>query len=364
MSMNGEEINKILKQVGIVPETVKHGGEIRVALRYKSSYELNEAVNKIAGRKWSRTLSSWHIPRDKNLLEEFVCRLNVLVSNQTVKHDIHLANYLQQLQLKAYSHATRKSYKCDFVAFATYFSNQNLEDISKEQIENFLAHIQSERKLGESSMNVYVNAIKFFYEKVLGKPRAYYQITRAKRAQQLPIVLAQSEVERLFNAAENPKHKVILFTAYSAGLRVSEVASLKITDFDKLRMQIHIKAAKGKKDRIVMFSPKLKEILRAYYLKYKPVYWLFEGSKGEPFSVRGIQNIFAVAKAKAGIRKKGNTHLMRHSFATHLLESGIDIRIIQELLGHSHVNTTMKYTQVSQKTINRVQSPLDKLNLK
>jgi site-specific recombinase XerD len=167
----------------------------------------------------------------------------------------------------------------------------------------------------------------------------------------------------MFNSITNLKHKVILFVGYSAGLRVSEIVNLKISDIYSGSMQIRIEQGKGKKDRMVMLSEKVLVLLRAYYTKYKPVYWLFEGPKGEQYSVRSVQQILKRAKSLAGIVHKGSVHTLRHSFATHLLEGGTDLRLIQELLGHTSIKTTVIYTHITDTSKAKVKSPLDKLNL-
>ena len=166
----------------------------------------------------------------------------------------------------------------------------------------------------------------------------------------------------LLQKMTNLKHRTMIMTGYAAGLRVSEIVRLTIGDIDSKRMTIHIRGAKGKKDRIVPLSKKLLETLRNYYRQYRPINYLFEGQYGGAYSTRSAQSILMEAKQKAGIHKKGSIHSLRHSYATHLMESGTDIRIIQELLGHNTIKTTMLYTHVSKKDITRIESPLDKLN--
>jgi len=193
------------------------------------------------------------------------------------------------------------------------------------------------------------------------REREFYDLPRPKKPFKLPSVLAEEEVISLVQKIENIKHRAIILAGYSAGMRVSEIINLKVNDIDSKRMMIHIKAAKGKKDRMVPLSKRLLETLRDYYRKYKPKEYLFEGQTGESYSSRSIQLILSAAKLKAKVKKKGSTHMLRHSYATHLLESGTDIRIIQELLGHNSIKTTMRYTHVSRKSLDKVGSPLDKL---
>jgi Site-specific recombinase XerD len=216
-------------------------------------------------------------------------------------------------------------------------------------------------KLSASEQNQKINSIKFFYEKVLNRPKEVYEIPRPKKPFQLPGVFSENEVRRILDAEENLKHKCILCLAYAGGLRVSEIINLKISDIDSDRMIIHIKNSKGKKDRIVMLSQKLLIILREYYKSYKPKAYLFEGMNGGKYSARSIQSLLKTIKKRAGVTKRGSVHTLRHSFATHLFEGGTDILSIKKLLGHNSLRTTMIYTHISKEHINKIQSPLDKL---
>jgi site-specific recombinase XerD len=199
---------------------------------------------------------------------------------------------------------------------------------------------------------------------VLGREKLFWEIPRPKKPQILPKLLNESELAKLFNALTNRKHKAMLFTAYSAGLRVSEIVNLKIADIDSKRMQIFIERAKGKKDRYVNLSPVLLDILRNYIKKYtpRPRIYLFESEQTfTAYPSRTIQQIFSKAKNKAGIRKEVGIHSLRHSFATHLLDKGTDIRYIKDLLGHFDIKTTERYLHVSKQNLVNIISPLDDL---
>lgn len=226
---------------------------------------------------------------------------------------------------------------------------------------DYLVSVRNKEKWSASEQNGTVNAIKFFYEKVLQRPREVYDLPRAKKPFQLPTVFAEEEIKKIFDATENLKHKTILCLAYAAGLRVSEIVNLKIENIDSKRMVMLIQQAKGQKDRIVMLSGKLLLLFRAYYKEYKPKKYLFEGQFSEQYSPCSIQLILKAAKQKAGIKKKGSIHALRHSFATHLLESGTDLLSIKSLLGHNSLRTTAIYTHISKKHLSKIQSPLDKL---
>jgi len=207
------------------------------------------------------------------------------------------------------------------------------------------------------------NAIKFYYERVLGGQRNVYLIDRPKGEKTLPVVLDQEEVCAILNATTNLKHKAILMTIYSAGLRISEAINLKINAIDSQRMQIRVEQAKGKKDRYTVLSVKTLEVLRQYFQVYKPKVWLFEGQTGGQYSDRSIQAILKDAVAKTKIIKRVTVHTLRHSFATHLLENGTDLRYIQTLLGHESSKTTEIYTHVTTKGFEQIKSPLDKLDI-
>lgn len=272
--------------------------------------------------------------------------------------------YLQKLLELRYSESTYKTYRLAFEEFVNYFSEQNLENITQEQITDYLRYLVNDRKISISVQNTTINAIKFYYEKVLGGKRTFYHLDRPRTEKTLPEVMSEEQVADLLNSIDNLKHKAILMTIYSAGLRISEAINLRISDIDSKRMQIRIEQAKGKKDRYTLLSVKTLEVLKKYFLAYKPKLWLFEGQNGGKYSIKSIQKIFHNAKEKAKINKKVTVHTLRHSFGTHLLENGTDLRYIQVLLGHSSSKTTEIYTHITTKGFDKIVSPMDKLNLK
>lgn len=272
-----------------------------------------------------------------------------------------LAAYIALLKLKNYSSNTILVYRNWFLLFLTHFPGHKPSAITKPEILDFLIRFRNSPKWSATSQNQLINAIKYFYEKLLCRQAEIYDLPRAKKPEQLPTVFDESEILAIIKATDNLKHKTILCLAYAGGLRVSEIVNLKIYDVDSKRMVITLRQAKGKKDRQIMLAEKLLIMLRAYYKEYKPKVWMFEGQGGEQYSARSIQLILARAKEKAGVHKKGSIHAIRHSFATHLLESGTDLLSIKQLLGHNSLRTTMAYTHVSKKHISKIQSPLDKL---
>ncbi len=269
--------------------------------------------------------------------------------------------YVGLLKLKNYSDATIKVYRTLFIIFLCHFSGHKPSTITKNEVMDFLLAYRNSEKWSATIQNQFISAIKFFFEELLKRPKEFYDLPRAQKPEQLPAVFAEEEVKQLILATENLKHRSMLCLAYAGGLRVSEIVNVKITDVDSKRMVIILRQAKGKKDRQVMLSEKLLVMLREYFKEFKPKIWLFEGQSGGQYSTRSVQEVIQQAKQKAGIKKKGSIHALRHSFATHLFEGGTDIASIKELLGHTSLRTTMIYTHISKKHLSKIQSPLDKL---
>ena len=271
--------------------------------------------------------------------------------------------YVLKMKEMRYSERTIRTYKSLFEEFINYYHQYDLDLIDETMIVAFLRYLVIERKISISYQNQSINAVKFYYERVLGGQRKIYLIDRPRRDQGLPVVLSEEEVCALLNAPKNLKHKAILMTIYSAGLRISEAINLKISDIDSQRMQVRVVQAKGKKDRYTLLSYRLLDVLRNYVHDYHPKVWLFEGAPGIQYSSRSIQTILKDALKKTGIEKHVTVHTLRHSFATHLLENGTDLRYIQTLLGHESSKTTEIYTHVTTKGFDQIKSPLDKLKL-
>lgn len=273
-----------------------------------------------------------------------------------------LKEYDSLLKLKNYSPNTVKSYLHCFEKFILYFKGHDIKTLSKDQITAFLYN-ESQKGLSYGYQNQIINAIKFYYEKVLKRKKELYDIPRAKRPQKLPVVFSEEEVQTLIGNIQNLKHKCILYLIYSAGLRISEAVNMKIGDIDSKRNVIIVRGGKGKKDRTTLLSQKLLTMLREYYKQYRPNKYLFEGDSGNQYSVKSIQNVFNKALEKSGIRKNATVHSLRHSFATHLLERGTNLRYIQELLGHNSSKTTEIYTHITKKGMYNIISPLDNLQV-
>jgi len=270
-----------------------------------------------------------------------------------------LRKYKDLLIQKRYSQNTLNIYYSYFKEFCVYFKNKELENLSIAQINLYLLELIKSKNISISQQNQIINAIKFYYEKVLGREKQYYELHRPRKEHKLPKVLSKKEVRSIFEATSNLKHKCILMLIYSAGLRRSELINLKISDIDSERMVTHITGGKGKKDRISLLSDNLLQLLRQYYKEYRPDKYLFEGQNGGKYSATSVANILKKAAIKAGINKSVTPHMLRHSFATHLLEQGTDLRYIQELLGHESSKTTEIYTHVSKNAIDKIRNPMD-----
>lgn len=279
--------------------------------------------------------------------------------------NLHVIELMRDhLILKAYSKSTIKTYLNEMSQFLYRLGNIPADDLKAEHLKKYLVFCFEKLKLSENTLHSRINALKFYYEQVLRRDRFFWEIPRPKKPLQLPKLLNEEELRRLFNALANKKHKAMLFTTYSAGLRVSEIVRLKLKDIDSERMQIFIENAKGKKDRYVNLSPVLLDILRAYFKQYspKPKVYLFESEQtGDAYPIRTVQQIFSNAKRDAGILKEVGIHSLRHSFATHLLDKGTDIRYIKDLLGHFDIRTTERYLHVSKHQLVNIASPLDDL---
>ncbi len=277
---------------------------------------------------------------------------------------IALKQFRQQLILKSYSPSTIKTYTNEFSQFLQIIKDTPAHEFSVNRIKNYLQYCFEKLKLSENTLHSRINALKFYYEQVLKREKFFWEIPRPKKPLILPRLLNEDELRRLFSALANKKHKAMLFTAYSAGLRVSEIVNLKIQHIDSKRMQIFISRAKGKKDRYVNLSPLVLDILRKYLQEYKPSpkTYLFESEQTQTaYPTRTVQQIFANAKHKAGINKEVGVHSLRHSFATHLLDKGTDIKYIKDLLGHFNIKTTERYLHVSKKQLVNIASPFDDL---
>jgi len=346
-------------------------------IKFKIPYEAFEwrqrikKLNTIWYHKPQKMWSLVNSEENKRFLVKIVGKKNIELANANQislpKFEMseyiktHIDKFETKIILKGYSQHTIKSYKSELQYFLRFFEGRNLIDITKDEIESYVAMLLRKHKISEARQNITINAIKFYYEKVLEQPRSYYKIQRPKRSKTLPNVLSPEDTLKLIQHPKHLKHRAILWTIYSAGLRISEIRQLRIEDIRNKEGYIFVKAAKGKKDRRTVLSEHLIDLVELYIKAYKPSYWLFEGQDGGQYSVSSIRKIFRKAVRETNINPWATPHTLRHSFATHLLQQGSSLRYIQNMLGHSSSKTTEIYTHVLQINNSNIKSPLDNL---
>jgi len=274
---------------------------------------------------------------------------------------IDLKRIKRQMRGKRYSKSTVDTYISCLDHFNQYF-NGNIDQLSRKEIEDY-QYFLVKKGYARSTQNQHINAIKYYYEKILKRDRKTYYIERPRKERKLPTVLSQAEIYKLLQHIHNIKHKSIISLLYACGLRIGELVNLKIKDIDSQRMVITVVCAKGAKDRIVPLPENLLVLLRKYYVDFKPKEYLFNGATNPKYSPISIRNVLKRAGLRANIKRNLTPHMLRHSYATHLLESGIDMRYIQVILGHSSVKTTEIYTHVSNQNIQAVKSPIAQMQL-
>jgi len=360
-------------------------------------YHQSVLIKKVSGIKWNSGLRCWYLPCDRKsyellkqvvdgnfeldiallksylqqrkvMLVEHPQKINRLTMQMMIQHSLNQANldaltaYKNLLTLKGYSLNTIKNYTNELHQLLRLLGDHSINELKKEHIMSYLLWLLEKKGCSETKVHMAVNAIKFYFEQVMGRGKEFYDLPRPKKPWKLPAILAEEEVVTMIKSIVNIKHRTMIMTGYSAGLRVSEIINLKISNIDSKRMMIHVQNGKGKKDRMVPLSKRLLEILRIYFKAYQPKEYLFEGQAGGQYSARSLQEVLQAAKLRSRINKVGSIHMLRHSYATHLMDAGTDIRFIQDLLGHNSIRTTMRYTHVTNKQIAKIGSPLDKLD--
>jgi integrase/recombinase XerD len=340
---------------------MKHNGIVRIAIIFEKNTELISRVKLIEGSRWSQSLGVWHIPDT----EENRIRFKLPLHSSTTPSEegiLQIEKFKQWMRSKRYSESTVTSYSEALKSFFVFYREKPIAEITNDDVIVYNNDFILKNNLSASYQNQIVNAIKLFFQTVRDTKIMVDKIHRPKRAKLLPNVLSKEEVKLILNAHSNYKHRMMLSLIYSCGLRCGELLALKPVNIDSKRNIVLLKNAKGKKDRIVPLSPFILEMLREYFKLFKPKTYLFEGkTPGELYSEKSLQSVLKQALQKANITKPVTLHWLRHSYATHLLESGTDLRYIQELLGHSSSKTTEIYTHVSTKSIQQIKSPFDDL---
>lgn len=348
-------------------ETAIHRDKPVIFLHFDENKETIAWVKRLAGARWSYTRKAWYVRDTPAYRNKFGLEAQKEPENLRCYFKIKEVNrpafekFIETLQLKGYSKSTIKTYRNEFAALLMMLKDKRVNGLTSAELRSYFLYCINTLKLSENTLQSRINAVKFYFEQVLKREDIFFEIPRPKKPSTLPKVLSPKDIRKLFEVTTNLKHNTMLKLCYGMGLRVSEIVNLKISDIDSNNMQVFIERAKGKKDRYVILPQSILEQLRAYYLQYRPEKYLFEGMYGEQYSIRSVQQVFKNAMKKAKINKKVGIHGLRHSFATHLLEQGTDIRFIQELMGHKDIKTTLAYTRVSHHTLKNIKSPLDNI---
>jgi len=266
---------------------------------------------------------------------------------------------IRDMALRGFSPRTHETYIAAVVKLAKYY-HRAPDQLTNEEVQAYLAHLIQQRKLSWSTCSQAAHAFRFLYHVTLGHPRTDFHVPAPKQPQKLPELLSREDIWRLLNACPQPRHRLLLATTYAAGLRVSEVVALKLSDLDADRMTVRVAQGKGAKDRYVPLATRLLHDWRAYWQTAPPRVWLFANRQGtRPIDITVAQKIYTMAKLRAGIQKQGGIHALRHAYATHLLEAGKDLQAVQHQLGHRHLSTTMRYFHLTQGRLLATGSPFD-----
>jgi site-specific recombinase XerD len=355
-------------------EPLVHRDALCVAIRGRMSAAAYQSLSQFTDRRYSKSLRCFYIRYSAESLKSLH---NILCSHDEIilqgfddscalaetalaKHAVIIpTGYADKLVRMRYSKATYDNYMIQFRMFLMYIHPTPLEHITEKIVHNYMKYLVNEKKASPSTQNQAINAIKFYLEQVMEGERRVYYTERPRKEWKLPTVLSNDEVRALFYHTDNVKHRAIMFLFYSAGLRMSELLHLKWIDLDPGRKSIYVRYGNGKKDRRTILSP----LAYDYLMHYKEIYdtsdWIFEGARGGCYTARSVNNMIKRNARRAGLDKKISAHTLRHSFATHMLEGGADLRYIQALLGHESSKTTERYTQVVQHEQNKQQSSLE-----
>ena len=356
--------------MNIQTERATHREQAVIKLLFDYDAEVVSKIRTIAGVRWSSTMRCWYVadqPQKITALQNLGIAIeqkkvtNIIASDGNAALLERFSDYMKEMR---YSKSTINTYVECLRIFFNFCPSKHYLEIDNNDIALFNRDYILNQKLSATYQGQFINAIKLFYEKIPRKRLVFEHIERPRKGSPLPKVLSKEDVSRLLSATQNVKHMAILSLIYACGLRRSELLNMQITDIDSKRNVINIRHAKGDKDRIVPLSEKILTLLRRYFKLYKPKKWLFEGQiAGTQYTETSINHIFQRAKKKAGITMPCTLHTLRHCYATHLLESGTDIRYIQALLGHKSSKTTEIYTHVTTKSIQKIKSPFDDLDL-
>jgi integrase/recombinase XerD len=316
-----------------------------------------------------KEIVKWHFQPNETSLPETIEEKETKrpyakpLTEKRAKYEDAVIALEQKMVINRYSHRTIKSYKSAFRTFIMHYNDLKPSQLTRHQIDAFIHTLIKDKQISEGYQSTIQCAIKYFYTEVIPQTEKVEKLVHMRKSEKLPNVLSEEEVVRLLRSVDNMKHRLILSIIYSGGLRLGEVTNLRITDVQIDMKRIFVKNAKGKKDRCTLLAEKVIVSLKEYLVVYEPSYWLFEGAAGGQYSDRSVQKIFETAMLKAKVNPLATTHTLRHSFATHLLEKGYDLRYVQELLGHESSKTTEIYTHITKKGWDNLKSPLDFLDI-
>jgi integrase/recombinase XerD len=341
-----------------------HRGKEVIWVQFPNQQQYIQRFKKLVGAKWSATQKCWYLPNNDTYRQRFNLDTSYTPQLRGQCSASNMAEYKKMqdaITLLGYSPSTMRTYCVEFGALLQLLGNVRVQDLSHERLCAYFLYCHKTLKMSENAIHSRLNAIKFYFEKALKRPKIVWDIPRPKKPVLMPQVLSTADIKRILHRTDNLKHKVLLALCYGMGLRVSEIVALQLQHIDSKRMQVLIKAAKGKKDRYVALPETVLPLLRQYYKQFQPKKYLLEGQYGGQYATRSAQMVFKEALRRANINKQIGIHGLRHSYATHLHETGTDIALIKELLGHNQISTTLIYTHVANKQKLKVQSPLDKL---
>lgn len=358
---------------------LQHRGMNCIGIRLPKEDERNQAVRVLTHVRWSATHRCWYAP-ETEALKQALNRIFFVIESKdgenqrqtgssaihfpTEQHRQFIARFRQYLEVKNYTTDTINNYIPALMHFLRYFLGRDVGQLTNEDLERYQMETVIRKDLSTSYQNTLISAVKLFYESVIGRKVTPEFISRPRREKPLPSVMSMEQIATLLGSVRNMKHRMMLSMIYGCGLRSGELIGLKFDDIQSTRMMIHIKAAKGKKDRLVPLSMKLLEQLRDYYKAFRPKVWLFEGQfPGAKYTKRSLQLVLKQSLKAAGLSQRFRLHDLRHSYATHQLEAGTNEHIIQKLLGHSSIKTTTIYTKVARTTLEKVYNPFDHLDL-
>ena len=340
---------------------IHHRNQERIAVWFDNQPDLIARLKKLGDAHWSATKKVWHLPNTPENRLRFKLYI-APVPHLALDKIAHIEKFRRYLNTKRYSESTVKTYTDSLKSFLFFYQDKEVHSIDNEDVIHFYQEYIIKKNLSASYQNQIINAVKLYFSTIKETAIQIEKIYRPKTEKLLPNVLSKEEIKKILNAHSNVKHKTMLSMIYSCGLRRSELLHLKPNDIDSNRNLVIIRQAKGKKDRIAPLSPSILIMLRDYYIAFKPKTWLFEGREiGSKYDERSLAEVLKQAVAKTNIKKAVTLHWLRHSFATHLLEAGTDLRYIQEILGHRSSKTTEIYTHVSTKSLQNVKSPFDDL---